>query len=95
MSTLQFKIYRVELEIMLRYRGGHVHYRLHEEAERIFTAYMVSFDGNSTNSPAEEITLVKGVRNWTGSVEDDLLLQELGKFIDTCWHQNQGSNPVI
>lgn len=79
------KMLYVEMEVMIEYKNRPACFRIHQESEGIFTAYLLSYTGNGTNSPAAEITLVKGVRNWAGSVEDDQLLRELGGFIETHW----------
>ncbi|RYZ61837.1 MAG: hypothetical protein EOO14_03910 [Chitinophagaceae bacterium] len=73
------------METIIRYRSIAACYKVQNEAEGIFTANLLYHDGDTEQSPPEGITLVKGVRNWTGSVEDEILLGELGKFIDANW----------
>lgn len=75
----------MELETIIRYRSFAACYKIQNEAEGIFTANLMYHDGDDGHAPPEGITLVKGVRNWTGSVEDENLLSELGKFIDANW----------
>ncbi|NTS43475.1 hypothetical protein HRG84_21535 [Flavisolibacter sp. BT320] len=75
----------MELETIIRYRSIAACYKVQNEAEGIFTANLLYHDGDTEQAPPEGITLVKGVRNWTGSVEDETLLSELGKFIDANW----------
>ena len=82
-------ILQVELEVMVNYKGSDACFSIRPERNGIYTASLISFTGESNQSPPEKITLVKGVRNWAGSIEDDILLSELGKFIDTHWHQNE------
>ena len=75
----------VELETIINYRSCAACYRIQNESEGIFSAYLLYFDGDDSQAPPDGITLVKGIRNWTGSIEDEILLSELGKFIDANW----------
>jgi hypothetical protein len=75
----------VELETIIRYRNFSACYKVQNEAEGIFTANLLYHDVDEGQAPPEGITMVKGIRNWTGSVEDESLLSELGKFIDANW----------
>ena len=87
-------ITNVELETIIKYRSSAACYRIQNESEGIFSANLLYFDGDDNLAPPEGITLVKGIRNWTGSVEDETLLSELGKFIDANWPIN-GRRPLI
>ena len=82
-------ILQVELEVQVIYRGSDACFSIRPESRGIYTASLMSFSGESGQRPPEKITLLKGVRNWAGSIEDDILLSELGKFIDSNWHQNE------
>lgn len=75
----------MELETIISYRSKNACYKIQSESEGIFTANLLSFDGEDNLAPPAGITLVKGIRNWTGSVEDEVLLGELGRFIDENW----------
>lgn len=78
----------MELETIIKYRSSAACYRIQNESEGIFSAYLLYFEGDENQAPPNGITLVKGIRNWTGSVEDETLLSELGKFIDANWPIN-------
>ena len=78
----------MELEAIIKYRSSSACYRVQNESEGIFTATLMYYDGKDGDSLPNGITLVKGIRNWTGSIEDEILLQELGKFIDANWPAN-------
>lgn len=72
------------MEAHIFYRGGDACYRIQQEAEGIFTAHLLSYSAvDAEDLPPYCITLVRGIRYWTGSVKDEILLSELGKFIDT------------
>jgi hypothetical protein len=75
----------VELEAIITYRSSSARFKIQNENEGIFTANLLNFDGDCTSAPAQKITLVKGIRYWTGSIDDEILLSELGKFIDLNW----------
>lgn len=87
-------ILNVELETIIKYRSSVACYRIQNESEGIFSANLLYFDGDDDQAPPQGITLVKGIRNWTGSVEDETLLSELGRFIDANWPIN-GRKPLI
>ncbi|HEU4903969.1 MAG TPA: hypothetical protein VFT06_14285 [Flavisolibacter sp.] len=70
---------------MIEYKSGRACFRIRQESEGIFTAFLVSSDGEQGADLPKEITLVRSVRNWTGSVDDEILLRELGTFIDASW----------
>lgn len=74
---------------MIEYKSGRACFRIRQEREGIFTASLVSVDGGHGPDLPKEITMVRSVRNWTGSVDDEILLRELGTFIDTFWPQGE------
>ena len=79
----------MELEIILKLNGGRTCYRIHQENAGIFTACLTSCEGEALQNLPEEIAMIKGVRNWTGSVDDYPLLRHLGAQIDANWHQDE------
>ena len=83
----------MKLNAKIKYKSAHAHFRIHQESAGIYTAYLISFDGEDTQSLPKEITLLKGVRSWTGSIDDEVLLKQLGAFIDTKKHQI-GNGPI-
>ncbi|HEV7329996.1 MAG TPA: hypothetical protein VGN63_03055 [Flavisolibacter sp.] len=78
----------MELETIIKFRSSAACYRIQNDSEGIFTANLIYFEGDDEQAPPAGITMVKGIRNWTGSVEDEILLSELGKFIDANWPVN-------
>ena len=65
------------------YEGGLAHYNIIQEKEGLYHAILVKYDGKPTNKPPSNIILVRGMRHWSGSVEDENLLNQLGTVIDT------------
>jgi hypothetical protein len=84
---------KVEFETRVKYNSAYASFRIQKERAGIYTAYLISFDGDDIHTPPEEITLLKGIRNWTGSIDDEVLLEQLGASIDTEAHQND-KNPI-
>ena len=72
---------------MIKFNNSRACFSIHQESEGIFMATLVSFQGKDHNSPPKEIVMVKSVRSWAGSVEDEALLREIGEFIDQNWPQ--------
>ena len=72
----------MELEALIKYRKRNACYKIQTESGTVFSARLLYFTGDDQQAPPTTITLVKGIRNWTGSVEDEILLQQLGRFID-------------
>jgi hypothetical protein len=64
------------------YKGGLAHYKVVRENVGIFNAYLERYDGKAANTPAQTIILVRGARHWSGSVDDQTLLDKLGEVID-------------
>lgn len=67
---------------MISYRNRVACFKIQNESEGIS---LLNCKGEDNQAPPESITLVKGIRNWTGRIEDEVLLSELGKFIDAHW----------
>lgn len=80
------------MDALIKYKNGNACFKIKKGKEGIFTANLVNYDGEHTQAPPEGIILVRGIRYWTGSVEDETLLSELGKFIDSSWPQNLKNN---
>ena len=64
------------------YKGGLAHYKIIPENFGIYNAYLERYDGKSSNSPAQNIILVRGLKHWSGSIEEQNLLDTIGEVID-------------
>jgi hypothetical protein len=69
-------------QVSVTYLGGTADYTIIAEAKGIFTVQLLQFSGPDFISPPATITLAKGTRKWIGSIEDDLLLEQIGKEIE-------------
>jgi hypothetical protein len=72
----------MELEAKVNYGLGCACYQIRREAPGIYFADLVFYDGERSKQPPSAISLVRGVRQWTGSCDDDGLLNELGRIIE-------------
>ena len=64
------------------FKGAPAHFKIRRDNAGIFYAYLIRYEGNPLEAPPEEITILRGIRQWTGSCNDDLLLSRLGKIIE-------------
>jgi hypothetical protein len=64
------------------YKGALAHYLVTQENEGIFHAHLSRYDGRVDHFPPLKFTLIKGPSKWTGSINDDRLLKNIGNIID-------------
>ncbi len=83
-----FKSIYVTFEITISYKDGKACFRIDQEGEGIYTAHLVSWEGSASNHPPKKITFIKVVRCWSGSIDDEILVNVLGRCIDTRKQQN-------
>lgn len=76
----------MEFDANVKYGKGSACFRVRKENPGIYYADLVYFDGDKKKTPPKTITLVRGIRQWTGSCEDPELLNELGKIIEELYH---------
>ena len=68
------------MEVVIVYKGALAHYNIVREKDDVYSAFIKSYNG--IDQPPPTVTLIKSIRHWTGSVEDDELLSELGEAIE-------------
>jgi hypothetical protein len=76
----------MELNAIVKYGGGFAKFLIRKENTGIYYANLMHFDGEGNRLP-EKITLVKGIRQWTGSFDDSELLNGLGKVIEEGYYK--------
>lgn len=64
------------------YKGGLAKYNIIQENENVYHAILVKYDGKEDKTPPSNVVLIRSVRHWSGSIEDQNLLDELGVVID-------------
>lgn len=69
--------------ISIYYRNAYAHFELIREANRIYTAELIHYDGCVEDSPPKIILLLRGIRVWWGSAEDKELVKVLGDYISS------------
>lgn len=71
----------MELQANVKYGNGTAFYNIRKENPGIYLADLVHFEGDPQQSPPEQITLLRGMRYWTGSCDNEVLLHQIGKII--------------
>ncbi len=72
----------MKLEARVNFGQGCACYQIRRDAPGIYFADLVFYDGDRSKNPPAAISLVRGIRQWTGSCDDDALLNELGRIIE-------------
>ena len=70
------------MEIIVDYMSGKACFRIFREKPGIYSATLVYYEGERKLKIPTEITLVRGVRQWTASHDDEILISELGRRIE-------------
>ena len=81
------KLYKMELNANVKYGNGSACFVIRKENPGIYYADLVYFDGSKKLEPPQKITLVRGIRQWTGSFDNPGLLNELGKVIEEAYQK--------
>jgi hypothetical protein len=66
----------------VKYKHGSAYFSINRENPGIYLARLVHYSGRKSEAPPSEISLIRGIRYWTGSCEDKALLNQLGKTIE-------------
>ena len=82
----------MEIKATIRYKGATADYKIERESPGIYLASLIYYGGTRKNTPAATITLIRGIRQWTGSCDAGSLLQQLGTQIDSAL-KNGDSQP--
>jgi len=72
----------MELNTAVIYQGATAYFKIKSEALGVYSATLLHYSGEEEQRPSRNITLLRGVRQWTGSIEDKALLSSLGKEIE-------------
>ena len=65
-----------------KFKGALARYNIIQENENVYHAILVKYDGKEEKMPPIDILLIRSVRHWSGSIDDQNLLDELGVVID-------------
>jgi hypothetical protein len=72
----------MEFEAVVPYGSGKAWYRIGRENPGIYHAELLTCDGTEKQQPPAAITLIRAVRGWIGSGNDEILINELGRLIE-------------
>jgi hypothetical protein len=78
----QQNAFYMEMEAVVPFDEGIAHYLVSPDNSGIYQARLVQFEGNAGRMPPNEVILVKGYRQWSGSYERQDLLNSLGEAIE-------------
>ena len=71
----------MKMQALIKYGDGEAVYDIRRENPGIYSGTLVYYTGSVKTLPPDELTLVRGVRGWTGSCDDVQLLNDLGQVI--------------
>jgi hypothetical protein len=72
----------MEVKATINYKGAAAYYSVTEDTKDIYSATLVEYKGSVHNMPPVQLIITKGVRHWIGSIDDDVLINDLGGAID-------------
>ena len=72
----------MEMTAVVQYLGDLAHYSITPESDGIFSAQLLKYEGPNVVTPPHNLVLVRGVRKWVGSYEEQYFVEELGRAID-------------
>jgi hypothetical protein len=76
------------LEANVIYKGGVACFEIERDAPGLYFARLRYYEQKGRAKLPNEIMLVRGIRNWAGSFDDEGLLQQLGNVIEENWHHS-------
>ena len=68
------------MDVIIAYKGALAFYSVICEKPGLYSAYLKEYRAEAP--PPEIITLTRSLRHWTGSIDDETLLNEIGSSID-------------
>lgn len=72
----------MQIVTAIRFKMATANYAIRMEAPGVYQAELVNFDGDANQRPPLKITLIRSVRSWTGSIDDEMLLNQLGAAME-------------
>jgi hypothetical protein len=87
----------MKLETTVRIENSEAHFDIFHETHGVYRAELKRYRGRPNLAPPSHIVLVRSVRGWTGSSDQQDLLQKLGQQIDDVvsnaplFHKDTGS----
>lgn len=75
----------MELNANVKYGNGTACFRIRKENPGVYSADLLHFEGSKKAGPPQQITLVRGIRQWAGSSDDADLMNKLGSVIEDAY----------
>lgn len=72
----------MDLKANVRYANGNACFEIYRDSPGVYHADLAYFDGDENVTIPKKITMVRGIRQWTGSCADIELLNQLGRVIE-------------
>jgi hypothetical protein len=72
----------MKLEAIMKIEDAVAHFTVSHRGPGLYHAHLIRFNGNPDLAPPSRIILVRSVRQWTGSSDNQALLNNLGDVID-------------
>ena len=72
----------MEVIAVVQFAGNQAQYTITPENYGIYHARLQTFEGKEGPVPPLSVTLVRGVRHWVGSSDNNHFINELGNAID-------------
>lgn len=72
----------MEVKATIAYKGAAAHYSIREDTKGIYSATLIDYNGSDSNMPPLQLIITRGVRHWIGSIDDEVLTNDLGEAIE-------------
>lgn len=73
----------MNLNVSVRFRNALAHYTILREANGVFLAQLEGYEGAPADAPPVSILLIRSLRRWTGSFDNEGVLEALGQAIES------------
>ena len=72
----------MKLRAVVKMDEAVAHFAVSHKGPGMYHADLVRYDGQPGHEPPSRILLIRGVRQWTGSCDNEALLDRIGREID-------------
>jgi len=73
---------KMKLKAVVKMDEAVAHFAVSHKGPGMYHADLVRYNGNPEQAPPSRIILIRGVRQWTGSTDNDELLNKIGREIE-------------
>lgn len=72
----------LQLMVTAVHKGASAHFEVLSEAPGIYEVELVSYDGRKSQSPPAQFMMLRGIVSWSGSIDDKILLNNIGAQVE-------------